>query len=266
MKNHKILFQKVSAVLLALTFWQLTAMYIHQRILLVTPIEVLRRLFTIWQVDGFFASIWFTFYHIAGGFLLGLILGILLAFLAARFPFLETLFWPWMITIKSVPVASFVVICLIWLSAQNLSVFISFLIVLPVIYQNILTGLKEKDPQMEEMSRIFRLSWHRKLRYITIPHLRPYLVSACTITCGMAWKAGVAAEIIGTPQGSIGKMLFMAKIYLDTDDLLAWTVIIVAVSVLSEKVFILLLKRLLGSSSSRPHKSEISSSEGRSHS
>lgn len=249
--NKTLFIKKVGAVLLALTFWQIMAMKIHSRILLVTPVAVIRRLFTIWQVEGFFSSIWFTFYHIAGGFLLGLFLGILLAFLSARFSWLEILFWPWMVTIKSVPVASFVVICLVWLSVQNLSIFISFLIVLPVIYQNILTGLKSRNQEMEEMAMIFRLTPLRKLKYVTIPHLRPYLLSACTVTAGMAWKAGVAAEIIGTPSGSIGKMLFLAKTYLATDDLLAWTVIIVAVSVLSEKLFLWILKFLLGKPSGK---------------
>lgn len=238
--------KKIGAVILALVIWQIAAMEIHQKIILVTPVAVVKRLFTIWQVQGFASSIWFTFYHIAGGFLLGTVLGILLAALAAKISIVETLLWPWMTTIKSVPVASFVVICLIWLSARNLSVFISFLIVLPVIYQNVLSGLRAADPGMEEMARVFRMRWYRKLRYITIPQLKPFLLSACSVTTGMAWKAGVAAEIIGTPNGSIGKMLYLAKIYLDTDDLLAWTVIIVVISVLSEKLFMWALKRVLG--------------------
>jgi NitT/TauT family transport system permease protein len=238
--------KKAGAVLLALLIWQIAAMKIHQKILLVTPVAVLTRLLTIWQVQGFASSIWFTFYHIAGGFLLGSTLGILLAALAAKSPAVETLLWPWMVTIRSVPVASFVVICLIWLSARNLSVFISFLIVLPVIYQNVLTGLRAADQNMEEMAQVFRMPWYRKLRYITIPQLAPYLLSACSVTTGMAWKAGVAAEIIGTPDGSIGKMLYLSKIYLDTDDLLAWTVIIVIISVSSEKLFMWGLKKVLG--------------------
>ena len=122
--NYKEVLKKEGAALLALTFWEIAALLIHQRILLVTPVAVARRLCTIWRVEGFARAIWFSFYHIAGGFLLGLILGCLLAYLAAKHPVVETLLWPWMAMIKSVPVASFVVICLIWLSARNLSVFI----------------------------------------------------------------------------------------------------------------------------------------------
>ena len=242
--NYKEVLKKVGAALLALTFWEIAALLIHQRILLVTPVAVARRLCTIWRVEGFARAIWFSFYHIAGGFLLGLILGCLLAYLA-KHPVVETLLWPWMATIKSVPVASFVVICLIWLSARNLSVFISFLIVIPIIYQNVLEGLRAENREMQEVATVFQLPWRKRFRYIELPKLRPFLLSACRVTTGMAWKAGIAAEIIGVPNGSIGKMLYTAKIYLDTDDLLAWTVIIVVISVVAEKVFLAGLSRLL---------------------
>jgi NitT/TauT family transport system permease protein len=98
---------------------------------------------------------------------------------------------------------------------------------------------------MEELAQVYRIPWYRKLKAITLPQLKSYLIAACSVTTGMAWKAGVAAEIIGTPNGSIGKMLYTAKIYLDTDDLLAWTVIIVIMSVLSEKLFLWGLKKVL---------------------
>lgn len=243
--NYKEVLKKVGAALLALTFWEIAALLIHQRILLVTPVAVARRLCTIWRVEGFARAIWFSFYHIAGGFLLGLILGCLLAYLAAKHPVAETLLWPWMATIKSVPVASFVVICLIWLSARNLSVFISFLIVIPIIYQNVLEGLRAENREMQEVATVFQLPWRKRFRYIELPKLRPFLLSACRVTTGMAWKAGIAAEIIGVPNGSIGKMLYTAKIYLDTDDLLAWTVIIVVISVVAEKMFLAGLSRVL---------------------
>lgn len=237
---------KLLAVIFALCLWQLAAMTIDSKILLVSPVEVAVRLTTIWQTEGFWTSIWFSFYHIAGGFFLALFLGIVLAALAGRFRLIETLLWPFLVTIKTVPVASFVVICLIWLSAEKLSVFISFLIVLPVVYGNVLEGIKSEDKLMLEVGTVFRMPLLRRLLYIHLPQLKPFIMSACATALGMAWKAGVAAEIIGTPDGSIGKQLFYSKIYLDTDDLLCWTVIIVIVSVLFEKLFMLGLKSLYG--------------------
>lgn len=242
MKQNKDRLGKTLAVIFALLVWQTAAVAVDQSILLVSPIDVALRMTTIWQVEDFASSIWFSFYHIAGGFLLALVSGILLAALSGRFKWVETALWPFMITVKTVPVASFVVICLIWLSAQNLSVFISFLIVLPVVYGNVLQGIKNEDGKMLEVAEVFRMPMLRRILYIHMPQLKPFILSACATALGMSWKAGIAAEIIGTPDGSIGKQLYYAKIYLDTDDLLCWTVIIVIVSVAFEKLFMLALR------------------------
>ena len=232
---------KALAVAFALLLWQIAAAAVDQRILLVSPVEVLMRMTSIWRIEGFLSSIWFSFYHIAGGFLLALVTGTVLAALSGRFAWIETALWPFMITVKTVPVASFVVI---WLSAQNLSVFISFLIVLPVVYGNVLEGIKSEDKKMIEVGRVFGMPFFKRILYIHMPQLKPFILSACATSLGMSWKAGVAAEIIGTPDGSIGKQLYYAKIYLDTDDLLCWTLIIVIISVAFEKLFMLLVRRL----------------------
>lgn len=240
--NNKQNFGKILAVLLALSLWQVAALMINSGIVLVGPIEVLLRLATIWREPEFLSSVWTSFYHIAGGFLLGLMLGALLAALAGRFKWLETLLMPFLVTVKTVPVASFVVICLMWLSAEELSVFISFLIVLPVVYGNLLEGIRNADKGMLEVAEVFDMPLFKRILYIRLPELKPFLMSACSAALGMAWKAGVAAEIIGTPEGSLGRQLYLAKIYLDTDDLFCWTLVIVIISVAFEKLFMLLLK------------------------
>ena len=148
-----------------------------------------------------------------------------------------------MVVIKSVPVASFIILALIWMGSARLPLFISFLMVFPVIYGNTLQGLKSTDPQLLEMARLFRVPWARRLRYIHLPALEPFLLAGCSTALGMSWKAGVAAEVIGVVGGSIGERLYEAKIYLETADLLAWTVVIVAVSALFERLFLALLRR-----------------------
>ena len=181
--------------------------------------------------------------RIASGFLLALAAGSLLAIIAGRYSFAEMILWPFIATIKSVPVASFIILCLIWLSSKNLSVFISFLIVLPIIYQNTLQGIKSTDKKLLEMAAVFRIGLFRRLKYIHIPNIKPYLISACSVSIGMSWKAGIAAEVIGIPDGSIGKRLYEAKIYLNSGDLFAWTTVIVAISIAFEKLFLFLLKK-----------------------
>ncbi len=240
--QHKMLLQRVGAVLLALAVWQLLAIRVGQQLLVPTPFSVAMRLGTIWQEANFWATVWFTFRKIVAGFLLGVIVGLLFGALAGRFPLFEILFRPWSVMIKSIPVASFIIICLIWMPSSHLSVFISFLMVLPILYTNVLQSVRSVDKQLLEAVQVFRLSWPKRLLYLWLPQLKPYFLSACTVSLGISWKAGIAAEIIGIPTGSIGRMFYDAKVYFNTVDLFAWTVIVVIISVLFEKGFLTLLR------------------------
>ena len=171
-----------------------------------------------------------------------------LAVLSGIFRAVRTLVYPFMAAVKSVPVASFVVLLLILAGAKNLSFFIVFLMVFPIIYVNMGQGLEHVDVQMLEMARVFRMSSWKKFLYIYRPAFLPFLVSGAKVALGMSWKSGVAAEIIGVPSYSIGERLYMAKIYLNTDSLFAWTLVIIVLSLIFEKIFLGLLKKTGGKS------------------
>lgn len=245
--KHQRRYRLLFSVLLALILWQLGAMLFEHFValggfLVATPAAVFRRLLALWSQLSFWQTVWFSFGRIVTGFFAALALGSLLAAAAGRFPLLETLFWPYITVIKATPVASFIILCLVWWGSRNLSIIISFLMVLPVIYTNMLQGIRSTDRHLLEMAAVFRAGWGRRLVYIYLPQLKPYLLSACSISLGMTWKSGIAAEVIGIPDGSIGEMLYQAKIYLNTQDLFAWTAVIILISVAFEKLFIALIK------------------------
>ena len=235
-------YQNILAVALLLLLWQGAASLVGQRVIFASPLEVLRRLPELAAEPDFLSSVGFSFLRIAEGFLAGFVTALLLAVLSGRFPLLETLLSPLMVTVKSVPVASFIIIALVWLSSAQLSAFISFLMVLPVIYTGCLSGIRNIDRKMLEMAGIYRLSFAKRFRYIWLPSMRPYILSSCHTALGLSWKAGIAAEVIGIPDGSLGEKLYEAKVYLATADLFAWTVVIVLVSVLFEKAVTGLLR------------------------
>ena len=246
-RTNEMIF-RAGAIVLALALWQFAAMTVGMDILLVSPVKVIVRLFTIWREEGFLTTILFSFLRIMSGFLVAVILGTIFAVIAGRFKVFEYILWPYVVTVKAVPVASFIIMCLIWLSYSQLTIFISFLIVFPVIYSNVLTGIKNTDIDLLEMAEVFKLSYGKRFKFIYIPAVKPYLESACIISVGMAFKAGVAAEVIGVVGGSIGEKLYEAKIYFDSADLFAWTIIIVLLSVILEKVFGKLLKVIFAAS------------------
>lgn len=238
MKTIKI---RLWAVVFWLLLWHFASMALDSRLLLVSPVEVLQRLLELANTPSFWTSIAFSLGRIALGFFLACIAGSLLAALAARFRPICELLQPVILTIKSIPVASFVVLALIWLSSKRLSVFISFLMVFPVIYTNLLEGIFQANRELTEMAQVFQVPFFRRLRYLHLPQLLPYFRSACQVSLGLCWKSGIAAEVIGIPEGSIGAKLQQAKLYLDTPDLFAWTFTIVLLSLVCEKLFLQLL-------------------------
>lgn len=235
--------EKAAAVVFAITIWQMAAIILNRDIFLVTPFAVAKKLLLLMSEQGFFDVVAFSLFRIFGGCFLAIVIGIILAVIASRFYIIEIMLWPFIQAIKSVPVASFIILCLIWLTSNSLSVFIAFLMVLPIIYTNMLQGIKTTDLKLLEMALVFRAGWMKKLKYIYLPHIKPYLISACSVSVGLSWKAGIAAEVIGIPDGSIGEKLYEAKVYLSSVDLFAWTVVIVVMSVVFEKLFLHLLKR-----------------------
>lgn len=234
---------KAAAVLFWIAVWQAASMAVGQEILLASPAAVLIRLAELLTHADFWRSIGFSMIRILLGFLMGTAAGILLAGLASCVPWVRALAAPAVMTVKAIPVASFVILVLIWIPSENLSVVISFLMVFPIIYTNVLGGIESADRKLLEMAEVFHLSRMRRIRCIYIPQINPFLCSGCSVALGLCWKAGVAAEVIGIPDGSIGERLYQAKIYLNTPDLFAWTLVIIAVSLIFEKLFLALICR-----------------------
>ncbi len=236
---------KLWAVLCWIVIWQLAAMAVGRDLLLPSPLQVVIRLFELVQHRDvlFWASVGGSLLRIACGFFAAVVLGVLFAGLASRFAWAEALISPVMLTFKTVPVASFIILALIWFSSRNLAILISFMMVLPVIYINVLGGIRSVDPQLDEMARVFRLPLSRRIRCILLPQVMPAFRNGITLGLGLCWKSGVAAEVIGMPRGSIGERLQQAKVYLETPDVFAWTLVIVAISLLFERLVLLLLNR-----------------------
>ena len=225
-------------VIFWLILWQILSVCINSKILLVSPIDAAARLFELLPSSDFRGSVLFSMGRILLGFFIGLILGTALAALSGKFAVIRTLFSPLISAMKSIPVASFTILALFWAGSKNLSVLVAVLICVPIVCSNMLEGIDSLDPKLDEMSRIFKIPAGRKFSGIYLSQLLPYFRSASRLAIGLSWKSGIAAEVIGIPDGSIGEKIFSAKIYLETADLFAWTFVVILLSFLCEKLFI----------------------------
>ncbi|WP_311397262.1 ABC transporter permease [Lancefieldella parvula] len=219
-----------------LAIWQIVAVAINQDIVLTSPIQTIQTLFSLAQLREFWVSIGLSLLRIFVGGALAFTSGSLLAFLSFKYKLVKLLFEPLISTIKSIPVASFVILLLIWVRTPYLSISISFLMALPIIYIAVLEGLLGTDQKLIEMANVYQIHGWYRVKAIYLSQLMPSLKTATSLAMGFCWKSGIAAEVIGLPTFSIGEHLYNAKVYLDTPALFAWTLVVIVMSVLGEKI------------------------------
>lgn len=225
-------------VIFWLFVWHVAASLVDNNILAVTPLDTLKTVGRIINSGELLSVLTGSMGRIMLGLLCAVLTGVILSIFSYRISFFESLFKPLVLAMKSIPVVSIVVLLLIWQGSEKLSVWISFLISFPIIYTNILEGMKGTDKKILEMADIFEVSLWNRICYIYRPSVRGFLTGGMKLAAGMSIKAGVAAEIIGLPNNSFGERLYEAKIYLATDELFAWTVLIVATAFITEKILV----------------------------
>ena len=226
-----------------LAVWQVISMLVGQELLVPAPLVVVRAFGRLVGTVEFWAAAGHSLLRVAEGFLCAVAAGSVLALLTTRFRLVNALASPLLHIVRAAPVASFIILALVWIKTNALPSFIAFLMVVPMVWANVEKGIRATDPLLLEMARVYRLGWWKTLLRVRIPSVMPYFMAACTTGLGFAWKSGIAAEVICRPALSIGKKLQDAKVTLETPDVFAWTITVVVLSLVLEKVLVALARR-----------------------
>lgn len=227
---------RLCAVLFWIGAWWIAAEIVHMEVKLPSPARVAVRFLELSQTALFWKTAGISLLRIFAGLLAGIIVGTLTAILSARFVTADALLSPVISVVRATPVASFIILVLIWIRAGSVPSFIAFLMTVPVIWANVKTGIKNIGQAELEAARLYRLSFVKRLRALYIPSVLPHFSSACVTAAGLAWKAGIAAEVLCTPKNAIGTHLYESKLYLETVDLFAWTLLIILLSIALENL------------------------------
>lgn len=219
-----------------LLVWELISLSVDSQIIVPSPLSVAKRLIELASNGVYWKTVLYSIARILLGFILAVLSGTVIAVVTCRVRILDMLFSPLLTVVRSTPVASFIILALIWLNKQLIPVFISFLMVFPIIYGNVSAGIKNIDRELLEMAKVFHIKKRHIIFKLAIPSVAPYFSAGSKTALGLAWKSGVAAEVLCTPLFSIGKMLYESKIYIETTDVFAWTVTIIIISMIIEKV------------------------------
>lgn len=226
-----------------LAVWWAAAVAVQQELLLPTPFAVLQTLGELIVTTLFWKAVFLSLLRIAAGFAAAVVGGTVLAVLCHLFPLLRALFSPLLHLVRAAPVASFIILTLVWVYVEAVPIVISFLMVLPIVFVNVEEGICRTDTALLEMARAYRLPFSRTVKAIYLPSVKPFFMTACVNGLGFAWKSGIAAEVICRPDFSIGRQLQSAKLLLETPEVFAWTAVVVVLSLLFEKALLALTKK-----------------------
>lgn len=242
-RSRKILYYTVS-ILLLLLVWELLARIIKIDFAIPTVYSTLLRFSKIIITADFWKSVAYSIGRILLGFILGVVLAAVITPLTVLSKFAYTLISLIMTVIRSTPVASFILVVWVLIGSAKAPVIIALLIVLPIIWQNLYDGYASIDNKLLEVASVFKFSKKKTLKYIISPALSKYFFPAVLTSIGMAWKSGIAAEIIAYTKNSIGKEIFDAKSFFEGDSMFAWTLTVIILSLIFEIFIKSLIKKL----------------------
>lgn len=228
---------KIFSIIFWIIIWEIGFLLIDRELYLPSPLSTLTTLLTLIKVKTFWYTVFMTISRVIIGFIISCILGTLIGIICGLNKYFYNLFNPLIITIKSTPVMSFIIIALIWFKSSNVPIFICFLMCFPIIWTSVVKGIHNVDNKLIEMARLYEVKKLDVLRGIYIPSIIPYVTTGMITALGLGWKVTVASEVLSSPKFSIGSKLYDAKVYLESEQLFAWTIVVIIFSMIFEYAF-----------------------------
>lgn len=227
--------KKMSILAIWLCIWQIVSMVTGLEFLLPGPVTVFITLLDYLRTPSYYIVVMHSLQKIGIGFFTAVAAAIFFGGAASALKIVKEFLTPPVLLMKALPMASFIIILLVWFGSENAAVYISFMVVFPIVYQAVTDGVAAVDKNKLEMAQIFNISAVKKIRYIYLASVIPFLNSALRTAAGMCWKAGVSAEVIGLVKNSVGEQLYYSKLYLMMPELFAWSITVMCLSFLFEK-------------------------------
>jgi len=231
----KALLTRFGVFLFWILLWQIASMAVNLELILPSPFTCLKTLLRLLPTKELWLAVGGTLGRIFIGYVVGCVAGILLGAAAYFVPVAGEFVKPLMTVVKATPVSSFILLAILWLSPNSVPALIGALMVAPIVFGNVVTGLGEHSKELREVAFVYGLSPAECARKLFVPAVIPYISAACLTALGLAWKAGVAAEVLVVTKDSIGMWLYYSKLYFETAELFAWTVVVILLSFLLER-------------------------------
>lgn len=241
--NYKKLLYILLPIAFWLLVWEIFARIVNFTYFLPSISETMRALVVIVKKPTFYKVVSLTLLRVILGLVIGIVTGFILAVASHHSKPVYSILSPIISIVKATPVATFIILLYVNMKSDALTVFIGFLMVMPIIWQNLIDAYSSIDNNLIEVAELYGFSFKKKMRVLVIPAFIKYLIPAIITSVGLAWKSEVAAEIIAYTTNSIGQQMNMAQYAHDTPAMFAWTLVIITISILLERGLKALLLR-----------------------
>ncbi|HAN18735.1 MAG: hypothetical protein A2X13_13065 [Bacteroidetes bacterium GWC2_33_15] len=222
------------SILILLTIWKIVSIIYHSELILPSPELTFLTTIKLFTTKDFIYIIGSTIFRGIIGFILSFLLGVLLGIFAGINSSFHAFLKPILVTIRSTPVISLILLALIWFKVDMVPVFIAFLTMFPFICTNVIDGIRNVDHDLVEMARIYKISQIKIVKEVYLPAITPFIFSGASSAMGFGWRAIIIGEVLSQPRYGIGTFMQTAQTYLLVNQVIAWTIVAVLISYLFE--------------------------------
>lgn len=235
---------KLLAVLFWIGIWQLGASMVGNSLVLPLPWTTLAGVAGVVGEAGFFEDLEMTLIRVFGGIAVSVALGVVIGMLSGLNRVFYELMLPFVTVVRTLPVVSVSILINLWIKSGWVPLMVTFLVCFPITWTNVVEGIQNTSGNLLEMAALYHVPFKRILKDIYLPTLKPYFASALMNVIGMGWRSTVTSEVLANALPSVGMNLYYAKVYLETETLFSWTLIVVICSFTLEKLTVWFLRKI----------------------
>ena len=215
------------AVLFVVLLWQWNAVRIDNSFIFPYPIDVYQELISLLTSIRTYEIILASFQRLLLAIAIALMFGVLLGLISGIVPILAELLSPIVTSLRTLPVASVIVVILI-LYGQSYSLYvITFLMLFPILYEATRQGVLNIDDTLIEALSLEKRRYFFEIVWIYFPLSIPFIKTGLLQSIGIGFKVLVMAEFIAQSPVSIGRALYLGRVNIQYEQVFAWTIIII---------------------------------------
>ena len=224
MKNKKIIYL-ISGIIIFIAAWYLIAIKINSEIVFPNITDILKKFIEIISEKSFYKDLLSSLLRVFITFILSFLLAFILGILSGISMPIRYILIPIINFIRTIPTIPLILVAIIWFNNNTVPIFVSMLVIFPIMYDSITNGIINVDKKLIEMSLSYNVSFKTQILNLYIPYIKPYILTAASQSMGITWKSILAAEILALPALGIGTKLYESHLYLDSVGLFAYCLI-----------------------------------------